>query len=94
MADWARPRGEAGLAAQRHTLMARLDAIERELACGPVAAAAEAAQWFQWEALKAQMVGVLSQGIAALLIDDAQILCQELWACEATVTTNPPLRRE
>jgi hypothetical protein len=63
-------------------VLGQLRTVEQSLAAGHDAAAAEAAQWFQWAVLRARAQGLLDRAAAAQLIDDAQALCEDLWVRE------------
>jgi len=63
-------------------IVSRLAEVEMLAYHGQVAAAAESAQWLQWETLQAQLRGAISREVATRLIDDTQALCEDLWMRE------------
>lgn len=90
---WVRPGSPSQHAPPARRLMAWTRSSgastlsSRDLEGGQDASAAEAVQRFQWEALKVRAQGTVSRDTAPRLIDDAQILCEDLWAHEREVAT-------
>jgi hypothetical protein len=66
-------------------IVERLAAVETLTDDARYAAAAESAQWLQWEALRAQLRGAITHQEAKRLLDDAQALCENLWAADRTL---------
>lgn len=76
-------------------LLEYLTVIDRDLlTCEQYTLTAEAVQRFQWEVVKARAQGTISRSIALLLIDESQLLCEDLWACERAVTAERPTTSE
>jgi hypothetical protein len=68
-----------------NAIVERLAALETLTDDAHYAAAAESAQWLQWEALRAQLRGAITHQEAMRLLDDAQTLCEGLWAADRTL---------
>lgn len=75
-------------------LVVRFEMVVQDLEHGEDANAAEAAQWFQWEVVKARAASLLTRDTARLLTEDAQMLCEDLWARERVADSNDPSTRE